>query len=251
MELKVLLLLQNNVVNKFYSFQYNELQPFKQRGSESFSWKYGAFLVSCHSTNSTVLQRVNRAVKSVYIHMWPSAWSALSSNHEVSTIVTSYFLSNLVCTYISQDDIRFHVVILLCSVELGWHVLLCDTEQRKIEFSNISPDKNSKWNTSSAKDDGANRDTIMGFVISQTQSLIFRINFTGKWNVWQDTEVIFKRAIDRSDLNLTYQLKDSTSYHVASKITLQWQHQIWGKVSRQHNNHLVTFCSKSKCIVKN
>lgn len=36
------------------------------------------------------------------------------------------------------------------------------------------------------------------------------------------TEVIFKRAIDRSDLNLTYQLKDSTSYHVApSKITLQ------------------------------
>lgn len=186
------------------------------------------------------------------IYMWPSIWSVFPSNHEVSTIVTSYFLSNLVCTYISQDDIRFHVVILLCSVELGWHMLLCDTERSKIEFSNISPDKNSKWNTSSAKDDGANRATIMGFVISQTQSLIFRINFTGKWNVWQETEVIFKRAIDRSDLNLTYQLKDSASYHVASsEITLQWQHQIWVKVPRRYNNHLITFCSKSKCTVKN
>lgn len=87
------------------------------------------------------------------IYTWPSVWSAFSSNHEVSTVVTSYFLSNLVCTYISQDDIRFHV-ILLCSVELGWHMLLCDTERSKIEFSNISPDKNSKWNTSSAKDGG-------------------------------------------------------------------------------------------------
>lgn len=91
----------------------------------------------------------------------------------------------------------------------------------------------------------------MGSVIFHTQSLIFRINFTVKWNVWQDTEVIFKRAIGRSDLNLTYQLKDGTSYHAeSSKITLQWQHQkkkrpSWGRTT----TNLLTSCYKTDCTV--